>query len=89
MEASIPICAPIHDALLIEAPLPQIEFMVSETQRVMQEASEIVLSGFSLRTDVEIVRWPDRYRDARGAMVWTKVNQILGSLSPEGAAASC
>lgn len=89
VEGRISICAPIHDALLIEAPLPQIEFMVSETQSVMQKASEIILNGFSLRTDVEIVRWPDRYRDVRGATMWTKVNQILGSLSPEGVGVGC
>ncbi len=33
---------------------------------VMAEASRVVLAGFELRTDAEIVRYPERYSDPRG-----------------------
>ena len=46
----------------------------------MAEASRIVLEGFELRTDVEIVRWPDRYMDGRGVRMWDTIMGILDEL---------
>ena len=43
----------------------------------MAEASRVVLNGFELDTDAEIVRWPDRYADARGAVMWATVMGLL------------
>src|SRR5262245_43476941 len=60
-ERGIAVCAPIHDALLVEGPERQIEAVVADTQAAMQEASEAVLSGFRLRTDATVVKHPDRY----------------------------
>ena len=31
-------------------------------QAAMAKASRIVLDGFELRTDVNVIRYPDRYR---------------------------
>ena len=36
----------------------------------MAEASRIVLSGFEVRTDAKIVRYPERFTDARGTRMW-------------------
>jgi hypothetical protein len=44
----------------------------------MAEASRAVLGGFELGTDVKIVRWPARYMDARGAVMWDRVTRLLG-----------
>jgi DNA polymerase I len=43
----------------------------------MGEASRIVLGGFEIRTDVSVVRYPDRYQDARGRVMWEKVMRLL------------
>ena len=32
----------------------------------MADASAVILDAFRLRSDAKIVRWPDRYMDARG-----------------------
>jgi hypothetical protein len=79
-ERGIRVCAPVHDAVLIEAATGDIDEAVRETQRAMREASEVILSGFSLRTDADIVRWPDRYCDERGTKMWQTVNSILDEL---------
>jgi len=76
-ERGISIAAPIHDALLIEAPSEEIDQMVQQTQRAMAEASRIVLDGFELRADAKIVRWPDRYMDDRGRGMWDRVMDLL------------
>jgi hypothetical protein len=43
----------------------------------MQQASEIVLDGFPLRTDAKIFRYPDRYLDERGSRMWETVQKLL------------
>src|SRR6516165_4837643 len=42
-ERGIQVCAPVHDALLIEAPIDEIEMAVATTRELMAEASRIVL----------------------------------------------
>ena len=76
-EAGIRVCLPLHDALLIEAPLADLEDAVRATQQHMAEASRIVLHGFGLRTDVNTVRHPERYRDPRGAVVWRALEEAV------------
>ena len=76
-ERGIDVCAPIHDAILVEDSLDGIDAVVRDTQSVMREASEVVLSGFPLRTDVKIVRYPNRYIDEAGTEMWDIVTDIL------------
>jgi hypothetical protein len=82
-ERGITVCCPVHDALLVEGPADGIETVVAQTQQVMQEASELVLPGFPLRTDAKIVRHPDRYLDPRGERLWTTVQTLLAALESE------
>ncbi len=76
-ERGIQVCAPIHDAVLICAPLDLLEADVAAMRSAMAEASRIVLDGFELGTDAEVVRYPDRYMDPRGAVMWAKVMGLL------------
>ena len=77
IERGIKVCAPVHDAILIEAPLDEIEQAAKETQRAMADASAIVLDGFRLNTDAKIIKFPDRYMDDRGTSMWERVLRIL------------
>lgn len=77
-DAGVSICCPVHDALLIESPIDKLDSDIKTTQRCMQEAGEIILDGFRLRTDVETVLYPDRYMDDRGLKMWKKVMQLIG-----------
>jgi DNA polymerase I-like protein with 3'-5' exonuclease and polymerase domains len=80
-ERGICVCAPSHDAFLIEAPTAQIETVAAEMQDVMQTASQIVLGGLKLRSDVEYVHSPDRYMDERGIEMWNCVMELLDELA--------
>ena len=76
-EAGIQVCAPVHDALLIEGPAEDIEAVVELTQRCMAEASRIVLNGFELATDSEVYRFPTRYMDEkRGRVMWDRTMKL-------------
>jgi len=69
-EAGIRICAPVHDAILIEAPLDELDRVVDVTKALMSDASAILLQGFRLNSNVEVYRYPDRYSDERGTKIW-------------------
>jgi len=76
-ERGIEVCAPIHDAVLICAPLNRLEDDIAAMRAAMAEASRFVLDGFELATDVKIVRWPERYSDPRGAEMWDRVCNLV------------
>jgi hypothetical protein len=76
-ERSIEVCAPVHDAVLICAPLDRIDDDVERMQDAMREASRIVLDGFELGTDAKVVRYPDRYMDERGSTMWDRVMKLI------------
>jgi hypothetical protein len=78
VERGIKLCAPIHDALLIEAPLDQIDAEVVRLKECMSEASEAVLGGGKVcRVDADIVRYPDRYMDEHGQEMWDQIMSLL------------
>ena len=77
IERAVEVCAPIHDAFLICAPFDRLEEHIVTMRAAMAEASRIVLGGFELGTDVSITRWPDRYMDPRGAVMWERVTSLL------------
>jgi DNA polymerase I len=77
-ERGIRVLAPVHDARLIEAADGDIEVEVNRTQEAMAEASRVILDGAALRSDVKIIRYPDRYRDEeRGGEFWDAVMRRL------------
>ena len=77
-EAGIKICAPVHDAVLIESSVEQLEANIAKMEELMASASEIVLDGFRLRTDVETFQHPGRYMDGRGVEMWNRVMNLIG-----------
>ena len=78
VERGIKLCAPIHDALLIEAHLDQIDSEVARLKECMSEASEAVLGdGKVCRVDADIVRYPDRYMDEHGQEMWGQIMSLL------------
>ena len=84
-EAGLVICAPIHDALLLEAPAENIDEQIQSLKLIMQHASELVLgAGRVCGVDVEKVVYPDRYSDKRGKMMWEQVMGILAECNPGG-----
>ena len=76
-ERGIEICAPVHDAVLICAPLDRLEADVARMQEAMREASRIVLDGFELGTDADVIKYPNRFSDERGAVMWARVMTLI------------
>ena len=76
-ERNIEVCAPVHDAILICAPLDRLDAEVARMREAMAEASRAVLDGFEIRTDAKIIAYPDRFMDERGRVMWDKVTGLV------------
>jgi DNA polymerase I len=87
-ERGVQVCAPIHDAILVVAPIDQIERDVAIAREAMREASGVILGGFYLTTDEpKIVRYPDRYMDEeRGRAMWDTVMRLIDRVEAENGA---
>jgi hypothetical protein len=85
-ESDVRVCAPVHDAFLVEAPSDEIEQVVAYCQEKMQEASTLVLPNFQLRTEVKIVQFPERYLDTGGKDMWNLVFELLDQEATTSAA---
>jgi DNA polymerase family A len=74
--------APVHDAVLLEAPEDRIEADVALMREIMRRASSVILNPtadgtIELRTDAKIIRYPERFTDPRGTELWETVLRLL------------
>ena len=76
-ERGVQVCAPVHNTLLIKSSIDVIGNAVAQCQRAMGDASELILKGFRLNCDAEVVRYPERYFDKRGEAMWSKIHKFL------------
>lgn len=81
-EAGVKVCAPVHDAVLIESPLYELDRAVAMAQSLMVKASIDVLGGFALSCDAKLVRYPNRFADERGTVMWDTVMELVGLKEP-------
>ena len=80
-EAGIEVCCPIHDAFLIRFSLSGEAYVIAKATQIMASASERVMcKGYACRVEADIVRYPDRYMDERGEVMFGKVINLLGRL---------
>jgi DNA polymerase I-like protein with 3'-5' exonuclease and polymerase domains len=81
----IQIVAPIHDAFLAEGPANEVEELSRELDQLMGDAAAVVLRGYRLPTDCQIVKPGEHYEDERGAAMWRTVTRLVAKLERETA----
>lgn len=82
VDMGLSICITVHDAVLLEAPLEEIDEHVEIAKESWRWASEKVLR-FRLDADAKIVRYPDRYTDQDGTEAWNQMVQFLEEIEKE------
>ena len=87
-EAGIRVCAPVHDALLIELSVDELELGLVKAQGLMRLASRAVLGEFELGSDAKVVCYPDRYMDERGQEMWDTVMSLIQIIKAQPPAAA-
>ncbi|MEK7953257.1 DNA polymerase [Luteolibacter soli] len=78
VEEGLSICAPVHDAFLIEAPVDHIDHHTALFRSCMDRASGDVLGGFVIRTEVQIYRFPHRFGHRNANPIWDLAMKVLG-----------
>jgi hypothetical protein len=73
----IELVASIHDAVLAEGDLDQVEDLSRALDQLMGDTSAVVLRGYRLPTDFQIIRPGERYFDERGEAMWNTVSKLL------------
>lgn len=76
-EAGIEVCAPVHDAYLIAAPLDRLDADVARMGAIMAKAGNLVTGGLDIHTTATVVRWPDRFMPDGARPMWDLVMQLL------------
>ena len=82
-EQGVTVCAPVHDALLVECAQGDVLAVAELTKKAMAYASAKVLRGYELRTDSTVIQYPERYTDKRGEPMWNILQGIFADLAPE------
>jgi hypothetical protein len=75
-ERGVCACGPIHDAVLIEAEIEDIDAAVATARAAMEQASQEVLGGHTVPVDAETVCWPSRYQPDDGRDTWERVLRL-------------
>jgi hypothetical protein len=84
VENYIKIIAPIHDAILIECDEEEADETILRAQKLMTNASSIVLGpGNSIKTEANVIKYPERYSDPRGVQTWNRVLRIIEEIKAE------
>ena len=76
----IRLVAPVHDALMAEAPVDQRAKIAAALDRVMRDASAVVLRGYELPTDCKTVLPGSHYDDKGGIEMWGTVTRQVAKL---------
>src|SRR5262249_57922852 len=76
----IELVASIHDAVMAEGPLSETEELSRALDQVMGDAAAVVLRGYRLPTECQIVKPGEHYQDERGAAMWATVTRLLAKL---------
>lgn len=84
VERGLGICAVVHDAFLLEAPIEDMPRQVAALKDCMDIASRVFLDGFVLGIDGDTpdkwIVYPNRYIDDRGESFWSEVVDSLTRL---------
>jgi hypothetical protein len=76
----VQIVAPVHDAIMAQAPADHAVEASAALDRAMRDAASIVLRGYELPTDVQMVgqgQKRERYFDERGEAMWNTVTKLI------------
>jgi DNA polymerase-1 len=83
LEAGVSVIGSLHDAVMIEAPIDEMDQAIAVTVAKMEEASRWVLSDAgTLGVDVDRFDHPKPFSDDRGAKMWNKIMELLQEVAP-------
>jgi hypothetical protein len=83
VKRGIKLCAPVHDAVLIESTEETIDEQVKIAQECMEQASLVVLENFTLSSDAKVIKYPGRFLEDDAEPFWNTVIAIYEQVKAE------
>jgi DNA polymerase family A len=77
VDAGVDVCGLVHDAIVIVSPTSRFAEDKAKTLAAMEEASRLVLGGFTLRIEEVSVSWPHNFADKDGAPMWAEIQRLM------------
>jgi DNA polymerase I len=77
----IEIVAPIHDAIVVESDAADARELAQAADRLMRDASAVVLKGYELPSDCAILMPGEHFQDKRGKAMWDTITKLLAKLA--------
>jgi DNA polymerase I len=83
-ERGIDVGATVHDALFYTAPADSWEEVDAAMKACMDEACQVILGDeFVLKSDRDVVRYPEHYQHEDGKKMWDKIEAALAMVEAE------
>jgi DNA polymerase I-like protein with 3'-5' exonuclease and polymerase domains len=76
----IEVIAPVHDAIMAECALSDVDDVAKALDRCMRDAAAVVLQGYELCTDQQIIKPGGYFYDKRGDKMFQTVNSLVAKL---------
>jgi hypothetical protein len=77
-DEGLPIVAPVHDAIMIEAPISEMPEVSARMEFLMRKASRDVLGGFEVDVEHSLTADGERYDDEDGRKFFKLIMAIVG-----------
>jgi DNA polymerase family A len=78
VQAGVELCAPLHDATLVQSSIENLESSIRTMKACMERASRDVLRGFTLRTEDKPILPGEHFCDKRGEKMWNEISDFFG-----------
>jgi DNA polymerase I len=76
----VEIVAPVHDAIMAEGPADRADEIAATLDQAMRDAGTVVLRGYELPTDKQLIRPGEHFFDKRGKEMWDTIAKLLVKL---------
>jgi DNA polymerase I len=76
-ERGLEVVAPVHDAIMIEADASHADDATAALDKVMRDAAAVVLRGYELPSDKQVVHAGQSFFDKNGASMWETISRLV------------
>jgi DNA polymerase family A len=76
----VEIVAPVHDAIMAEGPADRADEIAAALDQAMRDAGTVVLRGYELPTDKQVIQPGEHFFDKRGKEMWDTIAKLLVKL---------
>ena len=84
IEEGYEVTAPVHDSVCIQIPTEGFQSAIDGAMEILEEASRIVLNGFTINVEFKLAHYPERLGDddPGAESMWKQVLELCPEITP-------